>query len=157
MNNKHNKDVGRIGEEVACKFLMKQGYQISTRNYLKKWGEIDIIAAKSNKTYFIEVKTVSRDLNMESKRNISDDNNSKHCKYVSCEKMNKVSYETKDEYRPEDNIHPWKLKRLSRVIQTYLGDKNSTEEDHWQFDVITVFLDIKDKSAKVDHLKDIIL
>lgn len=143
MDNKHNKDVGRIGEDVACKFLMKQGYQILTRNYLKKWGEIDIIAVKSKKTHFVEVKTVSKDL--------------KQDKPVSCETNNDVIHETNDEYRPEDNIHPWKLKRLSRVIQTYLIEKDFTEENEWQFDAITVFLDMKNKSAKVDHLKDIIL
>mgnify|MGYP001591997426 CR=1 FL=1 len=157
MNNKHNKDVGRIGEDVACKFLMKQGYQILTRNYLKKWGELDIIATKSKKTYFVEVKTVSKDLTkVNSFKNI-DKKDEKRNETVSCETNNNVIHETNDEYRPEDNIHPWKLKRLSRVIQTYLSEKNFTEEDHWQFDAITVFLDLKNKSAKVDHLKDIIL
>ena len=27
-----------------------------------------------------------------------------------------------DFYRPEDNIHTWKIKRLSRTIQSYLLD-----------------------------------
>ncbi|KKR46699.1 MAG: hypothetical protein UT80_C0016G0013, partial [Parcubacteria group bacterium GW2011_GWC1_40_13] len=62
-----------------------------------------------------------------------------------------------DSYRPEDNIHPWKLKRLSRAIQTYLIENNMSEDDKWQFDAITVFLDIKNKTAKIDHIKDIVL
>lgn len=156
MPNNHNKDVGRIGEDVACKFLMKQGYQILTRNYLKKWGEIDIVAKKGQITHFVEVKTVSKDLTKGFNPCFSD-KNTKQSNIVSCETNNNVIHETNDEYRPEDNIHPWKLKRLSRVIQTYLSEKNFTEEDNWQFDAVTVFLDIKNKSAKVDHLKDIIL
>ncbi len=147
MDNKHNQNIGKIGEETACKFLMKQGYQIVLRNYWKKWGEIDIVAKKDRVIHFVEVKTVSKD--------ITSPNSNKDS--VSCESDKCVTHEISDVYRPEDNIHPWKLKRLSRVIQTYLIEKDITEEDEWQFDAVTVFLDIKNKSAKVDHLKDIIL
>ena len=146
MNNKHNQNVGKIGEETACKFLMKHDYQIVLRNYWKKWGEIDIIAKKDQVMYFVEVKTVSRDLAFVLNKD-----------FVSCETKKGVKHETLDSYRPEDNIHPWKLKRLSRAIQTYLIENNMSEDNKWQFDAITVFLDIKNKTAKVDHIKDIIL
>ena len=43
---------GEIGENIAVKFLVKHGFSILDRNYTKKWGEIDIIAEKSNKLYF---------------------------------------------------------------------------------------------------------
>jgi len=125
--------IGKIGEDTACKFLVKQGYKIVDRNYLKKWGEIDIVAQKSNKLHFIEVKTVSRE-------NLAD-----------------VTYETYDSYRPEDNIHPWKLQRLARTIQSYLIEKKFSEKNEWQFDIVSVFLNIKDKTAKVNFIKDIIL
>ena len=62
MNDKHNQNIGKIGEETACKFLMKHGYQIVLRNYWKKWGEIDIVAKKDKTTHFVEVKTVSKNL-----------------------------------------------------------------------------------------------
>ena len=146
MNNKHNQNIGKIEEDTACKFLMKHGYQILTRNYWKKWGEIDIVAKKDEITYFVEVKTVSRDLTF-----------GLNGGFVSCETEKCVNHETPDNYRPEDNIHPWKLKRLSRVIQTYLIENDTGEDNEWQFDAITVFLDIKNKTAKVDHIKDIIL
>ena len=146
MNNKHNQNIGKIGEETACKFLMKHGYQIILRNYWKKWGEIDIIAKKDRVIHFVEVKTVSRDLAFVLNKD-----------FVSCETKKGVKHETLDSYRPEDNIHPWKLKRLSRAIQTYLIENNISEDDKWQFDAITVFLDIKNKTAEVDHIKDIIL
>ena len=53
--------IGEIGENIAVKFLMKHGFSVIDRNYTKKWGEIDIIAKKSEKLYFVEVKSVSRD------------------------------------------------------------------------------------------------
>ncbi len=126
----HN-EVGRIGEKTACVFLMKRGFEIVEQNYWKKWGEIDIIARNKGKLHFVEVKTVSRE-------NIRD-----------------VSRETLDEYRPEENVHPQKLKKLSRVIQTYLLEKDY--EDDWQFDVIAVFLDIKNREARCRYIEDIII
>ena len=55
--NKMNK-IGKFGEDVACVFLKKHGYKIVERNYLKKWGELDIVAKKAGKLCFVEVKTV---------------------------------------------------------------------------------------------------
>ena len=49
--------IGQLGEDVACKFLMKHNFLVLERNYTKKWGEIDIIAKKNSKIHFIEVKT----------------------------------------------------------------------------------------------------
>ena len=54
-------------------------------------------------------------------------------------------------------MHPWKLKRLSRTIQTYLISKRIPEKKKWQVDLIVVFLDLKNKKAKVKVVKDIIL
>ena len=110
---------------------MKHGFEIVERNYWKKWGEIDIIAKTEGILRFIEVKTVS------------------------CVTLDNVPYET-DSYRPEDNIHPWKLKRLSRTIQTYLLEKGSDDTD-WQFDVIAIYLDMSNKKAKVQFLEDIVI
>ena len=54
----HNK-IGKIGEEIAVKYLRTEGYYIVERNYRNKFGEIDIIAAKKDYTIFIEVKSRS--------------------------------------------------------------------------------------------------
>jgi putative endonuclease len=123
---------GEIGENIAVKFLVKQGFSIIERNYTKKWGEIDIIAEKAHKIYFLEVKSVIR------------------------ETLTNVTHETNG-YRPEDNMHPWKLKRLSRTIQTYLASRNKNREDDWQVDLLVVYLDLKNKKAKIKVVKDIIL
>ncbi len=125
--------VGLLGEDISARFLEEKGYSVVCRNYRKKYGEIDIIARRKDKIYFIEVKTVSRD-------NLAD----------------KVS-DSADLARPEDNVHPDKLKRLSRTIQAYLAENSMGEEDEWQFDVITVLLDVKNKIARVKRLEDIIL
>lgn len=48
---------GNLGEDLASEFLKKQGYEIIERNFLTKFGEIDIIAKYKLSIRFIEVKT----------------------------------------------------------------------------------------------------
>lgn len=50
--------LGRIGEELAANYLVKNGFYILERNWRSKYGyEIDIIAFKDNILHFVEVKT----------------------------------------------------------------------------------------------------
>jgi len=126
---------GELGESVACMFLMKHGFEIIERNYTRKYGEIDIIAERGNKLYFIEVKSVSVIKLPDNK------------KYFGIGKSGS--------YRPEDNIHPWKLKRLSRTIQVYLLNQRGDKD--WQFDVAIVYMDIVNRVARVKMLEDIVL
>ena len=140
-NRTEKRKIGDLGENIACRFLMKHGFEVIEQNYLRKWGEIDIIARKKEKLHFIEVKSVS---------------------YMP------VSYET-DSYKPEDNLHSRKLERIGRTIQSYLLNYKPacakasacqggvSGETDWQFDVVNVYLDIKKKEAKVNYLENIIL
>ncbi len=123
---------GKLGEDIAVKYLENNGYVVIERNYLRKWGEIDIVAKKANRLYFFEVKAVT------------------------CETQNGVIRETSG-YRPEDNVHKNKLKRLGRIIQTYLFDKNVSQETNWEFGIITVTIFDDIKKAKVKLIKDIII
>lgn len=140
---KHNQ-TGAIGENIAVNFLAKKGFSVICRNYRKKWGEIDIVAEKDRVIHFVEVKTVSR-------------------------KSFGGHFEQEiNNYRPEDNMHPWKLKRLQRAVQTYLLEKyppsrkategqDKTSEPLWQFDLACVFLDQEKRVAKIKFIENIIL
>ena len=48
---------GTKGEDMVCRFLMKEGYQVLKRNYQCRFGEIDIIAENKEYLIFVEVKT----------------------------------------------------------------------------------------------------
>jgi putative endonuclease len=126
---------GELGEKIAERFLMKHGFSILDRNYTKKWGEIDIVAERQNKIYFIEVKSIVSFKIEESKDR----------------------KETKSQYRPEENMHPWKMKRMARVIQTYLLSKKIPDEKEWQVDLLVVYLDLENKRAKIKRISDLIL
>ena len=114
--------LGDLGEDIACQFLNKRGFEILERNYLKKWGEIDIVTKKKGLIHFIEVKSVT--------------NNTSG-------------------YRPEDNMHPWKLKRLARAMQTYLLDRKL--DCDWQLDLVTVKIDQQNRNARVELIENIVV
>lgn len=122
--------LGDIGENIACQFLEKHGFEVVERNYLRKWGEIDIVAKKGNVIHFVEVKSVS-------------------CVTPPVQAL------ALDSFRPEDNMHPWKLKRLSRTIQTYLLHKKL--DCDWQLDLVTVKMDMKTRHARVEMIENIVI
>lgn len=51
--------IGKLGEDIACKYLQKNGYELIERNFYCRQGEIDIIAKdlKKRELVFFEVKT----------------------------------------------------------------------------------------------------
>ncbi|KPJ54601.1 hypothetical protein AMJ47_04095 [Parcubacteria bacterium DG_72] len=54
---KHNKTLGRVGEDMATEYLQNKGYKIVEQNFQNKWGEIDLVCEKDNRLVFVEVKT----------------------------------------------------------------------------------------------------
>ena len=125
--------IGKLGEDIAVRFLVKHGFKVIERNYLKKFGEIDIVCRKGGKAHFVEVKTVSRET-------------------LSCDD---VSRETHDEHRPEDNVDERKLRRIKRTIEVYLNEKDIVED--WEFHVVGVVLDDVRKTANVRFLENLII
>lgn len=123
--------LGDIGEDLCCKFLVKRGFTVLERNYLKPWGEIDVIAEKGSNIRFVEVKTVSRETRDGS---------------VSREMM-----------RPEENMHEGKVKRLHRTIQIYLLERKVPEHIEWQLDLVCVYIDLERKKGRVEMLENIII
>lgn len=61
MTKTKKRKIGDIGEDIACKYLRKKDYKILDRNFLKSFGEIDIIAIKDGVISFVEVKTRKND------------------------------------------------------------------------------------------------
>jgi putative endonuclease len=49
-------ELGKWGEDCACRELRRRGYEILERRYRTRYGEIDIIASDRGVLVFIEVK-----------------------------------------------------------------------------------------------------
>jgi len=52
-------------------------------------------------------------------------------------------------------LHPWKLERIAKTLQTYLLEKEI--ETDWEFDVICVYLERTGKRAKIEYIENVIL
>ncbi|HMO77647.1 MAG TPA: YraN family protein [Candidatus Paceibacterota bacterium] len=131
-NKKDNKIIGNYGERIAAKYLISKNFEILKLNYLKKWGEIDIVARRTGKVHFVEVKAVS----YETKQLLD-------------------SSVSRGSWRPEDNVHPHKIKKLSRAIESWIMEYKY--EGEWQIDVIAIKLVLHEKYATVKYLPNIIL
>jgi len=116
---------GDLGEEFAAKYLKQKGYKILERNWRQKWGEIDIVAAKTSGIFkqkieaviFVEVKTT---------------------------KDNSTALAAQ-------NVHFAKQQRLIRTAQTYLAEKKLLALP-WQIDILLIDLESTANSAKIEHL-----
>ena len=139
--------IGDLGEGIACNYLKNKGFKIIDQNYWKPWGEIDIIAEKQGIVYFVEVKSVTRG----TFENVSVPQLEKGRQ----RRPSSLTGHVTNQRNPADNLHPWKLKRLARTIQSYILSRNL--EGGWKFLAIIVYLDIKDKTAKVELLENIVL
>ncbi len=134
-----NRQKGNIAEDIACLFLMKRGFTLVERNYLKSWGEIDIVAEKSKRLHFIEIKSVSCEINHQS---------------VPRETISRpVTHET---IRPEENMTEDKTHRLGNVIKTYLSERKVSGETLCQVDLMTVKFDQNSKIALVESFEKVI-
>ena len=128
--------IGAIGEEVASNYLINRGYFIESQNYLKKWGEIDIVARETTRNgyniHFVEVKTVS----YETKQHLE----------------NAVSHGT---WRPEENVHHKKLQRLNRTIESWIVEHDYSGD--WQIDVVAVRVVPRERFASVKVIDNVII
>lgn len=127
---KHN-IIGKVGENIAEKWLISKDFRIIERNYRKKWGEIDIVARGTGKIHFVEVKSVSYETKWD-------------LEYA-------VTHET---WRPEENVHREKIRRLKNAIQTWILENKYKGE--FQIDILMVRIVEDDKFAQVNILDNVI-
>ena len=105
----NNVEKGKIGEDIATKFLENGGAIIKERNFRGRFGEIDIISFfNTTEIVFIEVKSRSS------------------CRYgfpaeaVGKSKQNKIR-KTAEEYIMKNNLHRVSIR--FDVVEIYMNDK----------------------------------
>lgn len=128
--------VGAYGEQITVNYLKRAGFVILEVNYLKKWGEIDVVARETKqnnlKIHFVEVKTVSYET--KAAHNYA------------------VSHRT---WRPEEQVTSHKLIKLQRAIASWQQENNSTDE--WQIDIAAVRIVPRETYATITYISDVIL
>lgn len=92
------KFIGALGETIAERHLIKEGYKIIAKNFRKKWGEIDLIAETKKEIIFVEVKTLIQ-------KSLSSQN-----------------------LKPEDQMTNLKIQHLQTSILHYLNKNKITKD-----------------------------
>ena len=128
--NKHI-SIGRLGEDIAVGYLQRRGFLVLSRNYRKKWGELDIVVKKNGVVHFVEVKAGSWH-------------------------TTKWPVEGDPIYRPEDHMHAEKCSRMARAVQTYLLECG-LEDTTWTADLVVVLINTETRKARVRVVPDILL
>jgi len=124
-------EVGALGEQIATKFIKEQGFEVVELNFLKKWGEIDIVARGTGEMRFVEVKAVSYETRSDLEAAIS-----------------------RGTWRPEENVHYKKVQRLNRAIESWIEENSYT--GNWVIDVIAVRVVPREKYATVKYIPNVI-
>lgn len=128
INGSDRKKLGQYGENAAAAYLRRHGFTLVARNYAQKTGEIDLIVQKDDTLHFVEVKTVRR------------------ARYAAQQSKG-------DSYDPGDNIHPQKIRRISRTAQWYVLENNW--EGDVQIDACLVWVTSDMETARVRYLPQI--
>ena len=128
LNINDRKSVGAFGEAAAEAYLRCHNFRIDGRNIARKTGELDIVAQKADTLHIIEVKTIV------------------------CEEFPSED-STEDGYRPENNLHSYKIHKVIRTAEWYIAERDWEGES--QVDGILVWVRRRDKMVKVYHLSQI--
>lgn len=127
----HRQTLGRMGESAVKNLLISKGFMLIEANYREKCGELDLIMAKNDIVSFFEVKTVSRE------------------RFTA-----QISRET---YRPEENVHSFKLRKIGKTIRYWLACHALDESKDWNFNVACVYFSQREGKFYVKFLWDIVL
>lgn len=124
----NNIETGKIGENIAYKYLLNKRYLILARNHKERFDEIDIIARRRDDTLiFCEVKTIK-----------------------------KTGGIVSGGFMPEDNLSQIKRRKMIRAAEVFLIRRPGMvmKDRGWQIDLIAIVL--KDqKIAALRHYENI--
>ncbi len=123
------RELGNLGEKLACEYLVKKGFKILGKNDRISFGEIDIVAKKrwrlfNNDTtiHFVEVKTIIRS----------------------------------DGFFPEDRVNQRKQQKLKNLVHIWLKKNKYPQSFPCQIDVIGITVNPETKKAEIRYFPNAI-
>lgn len=152
-----HQNTGRLGEDIACQYLVDKGYKIILRNYTKPWGEIDIIAKSPDKILvFVEVKTM-RQLYQSTVDNPVNNLATNPASFNDSDNDSDNNNDNIAELMPEENLTVAKYRRLCRSAEAFSRRFRGLidEEKGWRIDLITITLTNNQDSCVLKHYQNI--
>lgn len=129
---KGTQKIGKLGEDIAVRFLEGAGYRIIERNVRRVYGEIDIVAERGGEVSFVEVKTAR----MTSAENPTG--------AKAGEAVSQSAQESRF-VRPEENLTREKLAKCARAGALYARKRRISK---WRVCAVAVYLDAERKEAR---------
>ena len=123
-------ELGQLGEDIACEYLVDKGYKIIGRNIRKPWGELDIVAKyKDGALVFVEVKTLR------------------------CYSGQAID----QQLQPEDQLTKAKLYKLQKTASLYAGHYPGRVDSKkgWRIDLVAII--ISRENCEIKHYENIAL
>ena len=118
------KALGRQGEDLAAAYLVQQGYDIITRNWRTRSGELDIVAREGEWLVFVEVRA----------------------------RRTRGGASVPALGPPEESVTPRKQLQLVTMADAYLFEMQW--DGFWRIDVIALELRGDGSVARMNHLRD---
>jgi putative endonuclease len=122
-----NKELGKIGEDLACGYLVSNGFKIVERNCVLFCGEIDIIARK--KWGFFEDKTIH---------------------FVEVKSLSQIN----SAFSPEQRVDWKKQNKYKRLVELWLEKNKYPQNFPCQVDIIAVSMG--SEKPEIKYFKNII-
>jgi putative endonuclease len=129
-NKSENQILGQQGEQLAANFLKHNGYRILSRNWKCQFGELDIVAEKSEGRIFRKIKTI-----------------------IFVEVKTIDAADVLFESQAEQNVHYFKQRHLIKSAECYLKSNKISPKIPWQIDVVAIEFDSRAGLHKIRHLE----
>ena len=130
-NSMATKELGDRGEELACEYLVKNGYKILGRNYRITFGEIDIIAVKK----FTLLNKIHRIL-IPRRRDYSTGGRLFADKTIHFVEVKTLS--GNDNIYPEEHVDRKKQIKLKQLAEIWLSKNKYPQDIPYQIDIVAV-------------------
>ena len=143
------KELGKLGENLACEYLVKNGYKILERNYRISFGEIDIIARKKPAS----LNKIFQILNFSSEQNLFNRVKKLFSKVDKTIHFVEVKTIVSNEnFFPEERVDYKKQHKLRQLAEIWL-EKNRFPQNHpCQIDVIGIVKDPYYNTTKLRYI-----
>jgi putative endonuclease len=127
---RENQILGAEGEKIAVNFLKQKGYRILSRNWKCQFGELDIVAVKSEGKIFRRTKTII---------------------FVEVKTIDAADAQFVGQ--AEQNVNYFKQQHLVKSAESYLKANRVSPEIPWQIDVVAIEFDAFGHQHRIRHLE----
>jgi putative endonuclease len=135
----NRQQTGKLGEDIAVKYLKRKGYKILGRNFERKISrflksEIDIVA-RSRRSFFGRLRGKKNDIIhfIEVKTLINGQG-----------------------FLPEQKVNFGKRKKLAKTAEHWLVKRKIPLESKWQIDVVSVRIESGTRKPQVSHFENVV-